>query len=195
MRSRSAWKAIDLLLHLFSHLCPSGSYCELIYIVYNSAFFNVCYMFLLCRVYVGNSAGEQTNYFGLALAKVIHHLGCLGFPVQEETLTLTAARRKKFSVADIVNWLLGSHVHFVITHPNQGLWSSGGCVEEIYSHFSRLKFHPGFPMGAQIHCPMFTQNKWTYLKHLSALSIHQTCRLDMPPEGEDLQVVECAVRR
>lgn len=153
-------------------------------------------MFLVvCRVYVGNSIGEQTNFFGLSLAKVIAHLGRVGFSVQEESLTLTEARKRKYTVEALVDWLLSSHIHFVITHPHQGLWSSGGSAEDIYNEFARLKYHPGFPMGPQTGCPIFTQNKWSYLQHLSALSIHQSCKVVMPPQDESLDEVECQVRR
>ena len=146
-------------------------------------------------MYVGNSIGEQRNHFSLVLTKVIFHLGRLGFHVQEESLTLTDARNRKLSVADIVDWLLGSHIHFVITHPHQGMWSSGGSVEEIYKEFARLKYHPGFPMGGRTHCPIFTQDKWQYLEHLSALSIHKSCKVVIPPESDNLEEVESQVRR
>lgn len=143
---------------------------------------------------MGNSCGEQSNHFGVAVRKVIAHLGTLGFDVYEESLTLTEARSRKFSSRLLVDWLLGSHIHFVITHPHQGWHTTATNVEELYDEFSRLKYHPGFPMGVQLKCPIFTQDKWNYLQHLP--SIMTSCKILIAEDTvDDLDAVGCQVQR
>lgn len=185
----SAWKALDLHPHLTSPLCPSGN-SHAVYIPGYSLNF---VFIVVCRVYVGNSCGEQSNHFGIAMRKVISHLHNLGFDVHEEFLTLKEARNRRLSAKLLVDWLLGSHIHFVITHPNQGWYTTTISIDDLYTEFSRLKYHPGFPMGAQLQCPIFTQNKWNYLKYLP--STMASCKILMAEGDEYLDAVECQVRR
>jgi hypothetical protein len=62
--------------------------------------------------------------------------------------------------SDLVNWLLSSHVHFILTHPHQGLEGLRWNIDLLYREMQRLEFHPGFPSGTQLKCPIFTQNKF-----------------------------------
>lgn len=142
---------------------------------------------------MGNSRGEQSHHFGVALRKVVVHLGTLGFDVHEESLTLKEARKQKITAKALVDWLLGSHIHFVISHPNQGWHTTATSVEELYDEFSRLKYHPGFPMGVQLKCPIFTQDKWKYLELLP--SIMASCKIIVEEAVEDLDAVRLQVKR
>lgn len=179
-------------------------YCVVLYCTYHLLiiYASLYYLCMCRRVYAGNSIGAQTNTFDLALLKVTAYLRRLGYATETETLTIAQARVLEYSVQGLVDWLLGSHIHFVITHPHQGMYSLRGSVEDIRREFARLEYHPGFPMGSKTRCPIYTQDKWSYLDHLSAagISTMQSCRVDMPPEGpagevEDLDAMECQVRR
>lgn len=148
---------------------------------------------VVCRVYIGNSSGEHVIPFTIALSKVIAHLGTSGFEVKEESLTLTEARTRKFSAKLLVDWLLGSHIHFVTTHPCQGWHTTATNVEEVYDEFSRLKYHPGFPMGVQLQCPIFTQDKWNYLQHIP--SKMKSCKISIAEANEEFDAVKRQVQR
>ena len=79
-----------------------------------------------------------------------------------EYMTTSRMRRESLSFQYVIDWLLGSHIHFVITHPHQGLEGSYN-VKEIYDEVGRLKFHQGFPSMNTLNCPIFCQDKFRYL--------------------------------
>ena len=58
--------------------------------------------------------------------------------------------------------MLGGHIHFIISHIHQGLENFGWNITHMYSELDRLKYHPGYPMGQKLQCPIFTQDKWNY---------------------------------
>ena len=72
---------------------------------------------------------------------------------------------------DFVDWLIGGHIHFIITHVHQGMESFGWGVEELYDELQRLQWHPGFPKGKELRCPVFTQNKMKYIKALAGMTM------------------------
>lgn len=63
-----------------------------------------------------------------------------------------------------VDWLLDSHIHFLLCYVHQGLESFGWDVTDIIEELQRLKYHEGFPNGEQLSCPIFTQDKMRYLQ-------------------------------
>jgi hypothetical protein len=75
---------------------------------------------------------------------------------------------KNWTYKSLVDWLLSSHIHFIICHPHQGFLEKGIDITpiEFYNELQRLKFHIGFPNGDELRCPVFTQNKAIYLKAL-----------------------------
>ena len=40
-----------------------------------------------------------------------------------------------------------------------GIWKPLDCMMEI----QRLEYHPGFPAGMNLRCPVFTGDKFTYI--------------------------------
>jgi len=93
---------------------------------------------------------------------------------------------KQWGIKDLVNWLLASHIHFVTCHPHQGLFINGVDISptEIYKELHRLRYHPGFPNGDFLNCPIFQQDKASYLKLLNfdskcnpTILIHTDCNL------------------
>ena len=43
----------------------------------------------------------------------------------------------------VVDWLLESHIHFILGHPHQGLGHFGWSINHIYSQLDRLTYHIG----------------------------------------------------
>lgn len=139
-----------------------------------------------CRVYVGNKQGEQSESFTNAFSKVKKFLNNAGHDITLEVRGLKCIREDKWTVKALVDWLLGSHIHFVITHPHQGLESMRSCsVVDIYKEFARLKYHPGFPSGQQLKCPIFSQDKFNYLQHIPATM--PTCKLVVEEVEEGME--------
>jgi hypothetical protein len=81
-------------------------------------------------------------------------------------------KEEKWTVKELVNWLLDCDIHFILTHIHQGIreylhWN----MSELYSEILRLQAHKGFPNGEQLRCPMFTQDKYEYLKILKSVEL------------------------
>ena len=39
-------------------------------------------------------------------------------------------------------------------------------IRNIFDNLFRLECHLGYPMGKYLKCPVFTQNKYEYIKHI-----------------------------
>jgi len=70
-------------------------------------------------------------------------------------------RTLRWSPDDLIDWLLDSDIHFVVTHPHQGnpRWD----VSQLHRALERLRLHPGFSNNDQLDCPIFLQHKFAYL--------------------------------
>ena len=101
--------------------------------------------------------------FAVAAKAVMQYFSGKGFNVSVTTLSLKEMRKNALSFADAIEWLLGAHIHVVLTHPHQGLEGSGWGVEEVYEEVRRLYYHTGFPCLENLKCPVFCQDKWRYL--------------------------------
>ena len=77
--------------------------------------------------------------------------------------------RTDWNPHQLVEWLLGSHIHFILTHIHQGLEGCAWNMDELYQQVQRLKHHPGFPCGDALQCPIFTQDKFEYIKSVPQL--------------------------
>ena len=136
------------------------------------------------RVFLGNRDGRQGKDFSLAVGKIKKHYEAMNFKISVEYKTIDNMRYEGsgFTFPDVIDWLLGSHIHFVITHPHQGLQKSGLSISEIYEEVGRLKHHLGFPSADKLQCSIFSQNKWEYLQHLP--SVMPTHRIILCEEAE-----------
>lgn len=81
-------------------------------------------------------------------------------------MSLKELRENKWSVRQLVNWLINSHMHFIVAHPHQGTDNFGWACEDLYDELQRLRYHPGFPRLDQLRCPVFTQDKFAYYEAL-----------------------------
>ena len=70
-------------------------------------------------------------------------------------------RTLRWAPDDLIDWLLDSDIHFIVTHPHQGnpRWD----VSQLHRALERLRLHPGFPNNDQLNCPVFLQHKFAYL--------------------------------
>ena len=154
---------------------------------------DVCVLLLLYyRCYVGAGDHFQVPMFRTAVLSVRTMLVPYNLDIRYEPLTLKNLRENRWSVADFVNWLLQSHIHFIIGHPHQGTEKFGWSVESLYAELQRLYHHPGFPAGDQLRCPIFTQNKWNYLEALPLGTTMPTFKIPISSET-DMDAVETRV--
>ena len=95
------------------------------------------------------------------------------------TFTTTSdVKKSRWSPRELVDWLLSSHIHYIISHIHQGLNSLFWNMDELYNEIKRLRFHIGFPYLQKINCPIFTQNKLAYLQCLPDLT-NPTLRIEL----------------
>jgi len=92
-----------------------------------------------------------------------------------EVLTCDMVNVLHLSLADVIDWLLRSHAHFISAHLHQGIkmeiltsqqksWDLSSYRDEV----RRLRNHPGFPCGDSLYCPVFLQDKFEYLRCLGS---------------------------
>jgi hypothetical protein len=95
---------------------------------------------VLSRVYAGGQESPQVGPF-ISIGHVIGQL--IGKRIRQEFLYVADIRERGWSPYDLVNWLLESNYHFILTHPHQGnpRWD----CSEVYAAMTDWEDHPGFP--------------------------------------------------
>ena len=120
----------------------------------------------LIRVFLGGKRGINVGPFLVALQIILDD-------VRVETMDTDQLKLLGFSPSDLTDWLLESDAHLILSHVHQGIISPHvgltvcsvkWTAENLTSELMRLKDHPGFPNGLQIWCPIFLQDKLTYIK-------------------------------
>jgi len=131
---------------------------------------------IIIHTYSGNTlAHNQSVHFNDAISDIRKEFD--KFEIILEEMTASKFRDKMLSDnwkwKNVVDWLLASHIHFIICHPHQGLLEVGIDIEPIflYTELKRLTYHIGFPNGEQLSCPIFTQDKGFYLDILTKKSL------------------------
>jgi hypothetical protein len=85
----------------------------------------------------------------------------------------------------LIDWLLGSHVHFLLTHPHQGVGNhSDLIVVGIYEEVERLRYDCGQPSLEKLDCPIFRQDKWKYLQDVGNDMTAHVRTIKIPPVEE-----------
>jgi hypothetical protein len=119
------------------------------------------------RVFTGGHQGAQLNNF----MRAFRELRLLPEQYVIDYRSIKDVKDRGWTAKLLVDWLLGGHVHFIISHVHQGYsgqgehqmgWNMINLMEEM----TRLKQHPGFPNGVKIACPVFTQDKIGYLQSI-----------------------------
>ena len=138
----------------------------------------------LVRVFVGGHAANQCVPFVSALQSFMlkHNLDC-----QVEYLYVKDVREiGTFNESGLVNWMLNSDVHFILTHIHQGLQNILDC-RILANELSRLANHIGFPCGHHLTCPIFTQDKGVYLEAVRSVTcptlLFNLCDTSSPRES------------
>jgi hypothetical protein len=121
---------------------------------------------VLIRVFKGNKGSEQYKHFSTALSR-------WRIPVKYkiEYIDTDEVKKRFKKPSELVDWLLGCHVHFILGHVHQGIVSQKDWhMDDLRSQLVRLKFHAGFPNGTKLQCPVFTQNKIRYIRAIEELA-------------------------
>ena len=56
-------------------------------------------------------------------------------------------------------------------------------MPEALNQYQRLTYHPGFPSGEQVRCPVFTQDKHVYIRSLGDLAV-KTITVPVTEDGK-----------
>lgn len=140
-------------------------------------------------VYAGGVANVQITIFPIAIREFQEYLrnnSSIDFQIDVKYMYCDDIRSKKWSPADLVDWLLSSNYHFILTHVHQGLphWNCDSVILEL----SRLRGHPGFPSNQELACPIFLQDKQLYIKALGPHAI-PTFFIELPFDRLDVELV------
>lgn len=151
---------------------------------------------LLIRCYIGATNGGQSDRFRAAARNVVKSTSG---KVKIEILSSSQIRKvADYTETHLAMWLLQSHCHFVITHVHQGTESFEWPVANIYATlFSTLYCHEGFPYGPLLRCPVFTQDKYEYLRRFPDSLTLPTLKIPMfkgSMEDVELYKVETMVK-
>jgi hypothetical protein len=82
------------------------------------------------RVYAGGEKSKQYEHFMYACGEVNRKLGDGSIAV--EVLLLRDLKTNGWTLKEFVDWLLTSHIHFIIVHVHQGLETFRWSISDIY---------------------------------------------------------------
>lgn len=88
-----------------------------------------------------------------------------------------SVRTANWDPDQLVRWLCDGDIHFILTHVHQGLpsWSFRRVVDAVTRQSgmcSRLRDHIGFPMGNEVDCPIWLQDKYRYIQGVVPLTYY-----------------------
>jgi hypothetical protein len=140
---------------------------------------------IFVRVFTGADGSHQKGPFLIALQAFQRSLTTIcGKVIIVEELSTKQLAAHKWQPSQYVDWLLHSHVHFILGHVHQSLrlhnliW----YMPEALKEYQSLTYHPGFPSGDQLRCPVFTQDKHVYLRALGNLA-NRTLTVPVTEDG------------
>ena len=117
---------------------------------------------VLLRVYMG--ATRQLEAFTRALSEATSELiSQHDMVLESEVLSSDNVKNSlKWTVAQLVDWLLAADIHIVPCHPHEGSIgkTESWNVENIKAQMARLKYHAGVPMGKHVGCCSWGQDKY-----------------------------------
>ena len=126
----------------------------------------------ICRCFTGGVGAVQSSPYRVGAANVVKELG--GHNISFEELNISILRRSKWTIAKVVDWLLGAHIHFITCHPHMHMDKLIPSIDKLYREVGRLKYHPGFPSSVHLACPIWRQDKYMYLSALPSSHILPT---------------------
>lgn len=126
------------------------------------------------RVFEGGQDSHQALPFRSAMSSVIGAVQQLIAPkeLKIESLCVKEVKKRSWGMTELVDWLLSGDIHFVLNHVHQGFGESHYVLDmvNVVQQIKRLKYHNGFPTGADLLCPVFTQDKISYIQALGCLA-------------------------
>jgi hypothetical protein len=133
------------------------------------------------KVFLGGEDGVQVGPFKAAWTRA--EVSKKDWDVQY--ITVNYINESGWSEKELVDWLLDSHIHFILSHVHQGVgnflhWN----MEVLDSQLQRLKFHLGFPNLGKLKCPVFLQNKYIYLSKMPMQKVNHTLQLFLTDDSK-----------
>jgi len=156
-------------------------------------------IYFIVRTYDGNDimssfqsralegAIKRHNYFRAYIEKGVE-------VVFERMTNLDVKNKYKFDkLSQVFDWLLESsskthvYVYLLLCHIHQGFMHWRASMEDLKAQYKRLAAHGhGLPREGQVNCPVFTQDKFDYLK-VTPEFVNPTLKV---PVSESLSVSE-----
>lgn len=146
---------------------------------------------IVLRVYQGGRNAYQVY----SICEAMSELKLKYNNLTVETLITDDMKAMRFTEEDFVNWLLDSDIHLIHTHIHQGIDMLNFDMNELKKQLRRLSHHPGFPNGIYLTCPVFTQDKYNYLKILMENgSCNPTLKIDFNRSHNYDDIFETIIR-
>lgn len=134
---------------------------------------------ILIRIFTGIKTSIQNDNWDCAFNNLYSKLAMAVYPKRFviEKIGVRKVCEMKWGITDIIDWLLDSDIHFILSHIHQGFISSSKHLnmDEVLGQLKRLNTHNGFPNGEALNCPVFTQNKILYLRALGNMANNTLC--------------------
>lgn len=143
----------------------------------------------IIRVFIGGRNSIQSTKFTGAWYR-------LNFDTNDyivEYINVDDVKKQSWTTEQFINWLLTSHVHFILSHVHQGLRTLNWNMENLGIQLSRLKYHPGFPKLTNLQCPVFLQNKYAYIESCPSCNI--TKQIFLTESGEFSEIIQAEIKR
>jgi hypothetical protein len=130
---------------------------------------------ILVRVCIGYDKNPQRKHFMDAAESVKKHF--TEFELVFECLSVYDIAVRNWGPNEVINWLLGSDIHVILTHLHQFLthWDFRGVAPAL----ERLSSHLGFPSGSCLRCPVFQQDKYRYIQALPSAFTIPTLKIEI----------------
>jgi len=110
-----------------------------------------------------------------------------------ETLHCERVKKDQMTERQVVDWLLGSDIHLIITHVHQNVvellkWNMNTLMYEL----QKLYDHDGYPYGQYLRDPIFLQDKYEYIRLVKDIcnpTLKITLREDNKYSQDDLSSI------
>lgn len=126
--------------------------------------------YILIRVFTGINKSIQIDNFDWAVNSIRSRIesAISTRKLIIERISVSHLCELKWGIEDLIDWFLASDVHVILSHIHQGFVSIN--VNYLMEQVWRLKDHNGFPMGEELRCPVFLQNKMLYIEALGDMA-------------------------
>jgi hypothetical protein len=144
---------------------------------------------IVVRVFMGGDGAIQIKHFVTALSRLK-----IDDKYKIEYINTEDVRKRFSEPSKFVDWLLGSHIHFILAHVHQGISQLNWCMIDLGDQLLRLHYHHGFPNGDSLKCPIFTQNKFRYITALEEFA-NPTLKINLEEIVDNFNVIKERIQR